>query len=171
MEPKWDGFRLLVAIDRHGRVRVWSRRGTSLAGHLGSLLAPLAEARQGTVVDRELVALSSCHGRAVQDFGAVCRAALHADRRGGQQVLNAARFQHASVCPRCSPSACGRGRGRDPHRVGTGQQQTRQGTHDQAGEEQDDEINEKAHARILPSPGKTTPASRRRGESVFTGVT
>jgi ATP-dependent DNA ligase len=79
MEPKWDGFRLLVAIDQHGRVRAWSRRGTSLGGHLGSVLAPLGEALRGTVVDGELVALSSCDGRAVQDFGAVCRAVLQAD--------------------------------------------------------------------------------------------
>ena len=47
MEPKWDGFRLLVAIDRQGRVRAWSRRGTSLGGDLGPLLAPLAEASGG----------------------------------------------------------------------------------------------------------------------------
>jgi hypothetical protein len=74
-----DGFRLLVAVDQQGRVRAWSRRGTSLGGHLGPLLAPLAEALRGSVVDGELVALSSCDGRAVQDFGAVCRAALQAD--------------------------------------------------------------------------------------------
>ena len=70
---------VLVAVDQQGRVRAWSRRGTSLGGHLGSLLAPLAEPLRGTVVDGELVALSSCDGRAVQDFGAVCRATLHAD--------------------------------------------------------------------------------------------
>jgi ATP-dependent DNA ligase len=79
MEPKWDGFRLLVAIDQHGRVRAWSRRGTSLGDRVGSLLEPLAEAPRGTVVDGELVALSSQDGRAVQDFTAVCRAALQAD--------------------------------------------------------------------------------------------
>jgi ATP-dependent DNA ligase len=79
MEPKWDGFRLLVAIDHHGRIRAWSRRGTSLADRLDSLLAPLAGSPRGTVFDAELVALSSRHGRAVQDFAAVCRATLRAD--------------------------------------------------------------------------------------------
>ncbi len=34
MEPQWDGFRLLVAIDQHGRVRAWSRRGASLGDRL-----------------------------------------------------------------------------------------------------------------------------------------
>jgi ATP-dependent DNA ligase len=67
------------AVGQQGRVRAWSRRGTSLGGHLDSLLAPLAEGPRGTIVDGELVALSSCDGRAVQDFGAVCRAVLHAD--------------------------------------------------------------------------------------------
>ena len=79
MEPKWDGFRLLVAVDQHGRVRAWSRRGASLGERLGSLLEPLAEASRGSVFDGELVALSSLDGRAVQDFTAVCRAALQAD--------------------------------------------------------------------------------------------
>jgi ATP-dependent DNA ligase len=44
MEPKWDGFRLLVSIDQHGRVRAWSRRGAGLRDRLGSLLEPLADA-------------------------------------------------------------------------------------------------------------------------------
>ncbi len=59
MERKWDGFRLLVEIGDHARIRAWSRRGTSLGDRLGSLLAPLAEASRGTVFDAELVALSS----------------------------------------------------------------------------------------------------------------
>ena len=79
MEPKWDGFRLLVGIGDHGRVRAWSRRGASLGDRLGSLLAPLAEAPRGTVFDAELVALSCQDGRAVQDFAAVCRATLQGD--------------------------------------------------------------------------------------------
>ena len=44
MEPKWDGFRLLVAIDDRGHIRAWSRRGASLGDRLGSLLAPFAGA-------------------------------------------------------------------------------------------------------------------------------
>ena len=79
MEPKWDGFRLLVAIDLHGRMRAWSRRGTSLGDRLGSLLEPLVESPRATVFDAELVALSSRDGRGVQDFAAVCRATLQAD--------------------------------------------------------------------------------------------
>jgi ATP-dependent DNA ligase len=79
MEPKWDGFRLLVGIGDHGRIRAWSRRGTSLGDRLGSLLAPLAEVPRGTVFDAELVALSSQDGRAVQDFAAVSRATLQGD--------------------------------------------------------------------------------------------
>src|ERR1700729_2370692 len=62
-----------------GRVRAWSRRGASLGDRLGALLEPLGDAPRGTVVDGELVALSSQDGRAVQDFTAVCRAALQAD--------------------------------------------------------------------------------------------
>ena len=79
MEPKWDGFRLLVTIDLHGRVRAWSRRGSSLGDRLGSLLEPLAELPRATVFDAELVALSSREGRAVQDSAAVSRATLQAD--------------------------------------------------------------------------------------------
>ena len=79
MEPKWDGFRLLVEIGDDARIRAWSRRGTSLGDRLGSLVAPLAEAPRGTVFDAELVALSCQDGRAVQDFAAVCRATLRGD--------------------------------------------------------------------------------------------
>src|SRR5689334_13838631 len=79
MEPKWDGFRLLVAIDKRGRMRAWSRRGATLGDHLGSPLEPLADVPRGTVFDAELVALSSRDGRVVQDFAAVCRATLQGD--------------------------------------------------------------------------------------------
>ena len=44
MEPKWDGFRLLVEVGDDARIRAWSRRGTSLGDRLGSLLEPLAAA-------------------------------------------------------------------------------------------------------------------------------
>jgi len=83
MEPKWDGFRLLVAIDSGGRIRAWSRRGASLGDRLGALLPPVAGAPRGSVFDGELVALSSCDGRAVQDFAAVCQAVLRGDSRRG----------------------------------------------------------------------------------------
>jgi bifunctional non-homologous end joining protein LigD len=79
MEPKWDGFRLLAAIDKRGRVRGWSRRGASLGDRLGSLLEPLADAPRQTVFDAEVVALSSRDGGVVQDFATVCRATLQGD--------------------------------------------------------------------------------------------
>ena len=91
MEPKWDGFRLLVAIDHHGRIRAWSRRGASLGDRLDSLLAPFAATPRGTVFDAELVALSSRDGRAVQDFAAVFRATLQADAAAAR-MLNVVAF-------------------------------------------------------------------------------
>jgi len=86
MEPKWDGFRLLVAIDSGGRIRAWSRRGASLGDRLGALLAPLGGAPWGSVFDGELVALSSRDGRVVQDFAAVCRAVLQGDSAAGSRL-------------------------------------------------------------------------------------
>jgi DNA ligase-1 len=86
MEPKWDGFRLLVEIGDDARICAWSRRGTSLGDRLGSLLAPLAEAPRGTVFDAELVALSSQDVRAVQDFAAVRRATLQGDVAAARQL-------------------------------------------------------------------------------------
>jgi hypothetical protein len=58
---KWDGLRLLVAIDQHRRVRTRSRRGASPGDRLGWLLKPLAEARRGSVFDGELVPLVVAH--------------------------------------------------------------------------------------------------------------
>ena len=79
MEPKWDGFRLLVAVDRNGRTRAWSRRGASLGDRLGTLLDPLETVPHGSVFDAELVALTCRNDFVVQDFASVCRAALQAD--------------------------------------------------------------------------------------------
>lgn len=61
-------------------------RGTGLGDRLDSLLAPLAGSPRGTVFDAELVALSSRDGRAVQDFAAVCRAALQADAAAARKL-------------------------------------------------------------------------------------
>ena len=72
MEPKWDGFRLLVEIDSEGRIRAWSRHGTSLSEHLGGLLEPLLHAPRASIFDAELIALSSRNHGVVQDFAAVC---------------------------------------------------------------------------------------------------
>ena len=35
LEPKWDGYRLLVDVELAGRVRAWSRHGTSLTSQVG----------------------------------------------------------------------------------------------------------------------------------------
>ena len=86
MEPKWDGFRLLVAVDNQRRVRAWSRRGASLGDRLGWLLEPLAQAPRGSVFDGELVALGSRDGRVVQDFGAVCKATLQGNRAAASKL-------------------------------------------------------------------------------------
>jgi ATP-dependent DNA ligase len=74
MQPKWDGFRLLVDVDRGGRLRAWSRHGTNLTARLGSLLECFGAAPPDTVFDGELVALSDCDGSPVQDFATVTRA-------------------------------------------------------------------------------------------------
>jgi bifunctional non-homologous end joining protein LigD len=79
LQPKWDGFRLLVDVDSRGRVRGWSRHGTSLTARLAGLLACFSDVRAGTVFDGELVALGERDGRPAQDFAAVTRAVLTAD--------------------------------------------------------------------------------------------
>ncbi|MGI8712689.1 MAG: hypothetical protein ACR2NR_05785 [Solirubrobacteraceae bacterium] len=78
LQPKWDGFRLLIEVDPDRRVRAWSRHGTSLTARLGGLTAAFAEA-PGSVFDGELVVISERDGRPVQDFAAVCRAVLRGD--------------------------------------------------------------------------------------------
>lgn len=74
MQPKWDGFRLLIEVDRAGRVRAWSRHGTDLTARLGSLLECFAAAPAESIFDGELVALAQRAGRPVQDFATVTRA-------------------------------------------------------------------------------------------------
>ena len=73
LQPKWDGFRLLVEINRDRRRRAWSRHGTDLTTRLGSLLAPFTDVAPGTTFDGELVAVSERHGKPTQDFAAVTR--------------------------------------------------------------------------------------------------
>jgi bifunctional non-homologous end joining protein LigD len=73
LQPKWDGFRLLLEIARDGRTRAWSRHGTDLTSRLGSLLAPFTGVARGTTFDGELVAVSECDGKPIQDFAAVTR--------------------------------------------------------------------------------------------------
>jgi bifunctional non-homologous end joining protein LigD len=86
LEPKWDGFRLLVAVDDGGRIRAWSRHGASLSTRLGALLEPLADSPRRSVFDSELVALSRQAGRVIQDFAAVCRAVLQGEIAAVQQL-------------------------------------------------------------------------------------
>ena len=74
LQPKWDGFRLLVDVGAGGEVRGWSRQGADLTARLGSLLAPFADVAPGTTFDGELVAVGERDGQPVQDFAAVTRA-------------------------------------------------------------------------------------------------
>jgi ATP dependent DNA ligase domain len=74
LQPKWDGFRLLIEARAGGEVRGWSRHGTDLTARLGSLLAPITEVAPGTTFDGELVAVSERDGKPIQDFAAVTRA-------------------------------------------------------------------------------------------------
>jgi bifunctional non-homologous end joining protein LigD len=79
MQPKWDGFRILVAVDTAGRIRAWSRHGTSLTASLGDLLDPFTHVAPSSLFDGELVAVASRDGHPVQDFAAVTRAVLSSD--------------------------------------------------------------------------------------------
>src|SRR5438045_1925210 len=70
LEPKFDGWRVIVAVD--DEVRVWTRRGHDLTGRL-SELAPLADLIDTPVVlDGELVA---GQGRAGDFYGVLPRVA------------------------------------------------------------------------------------------------
>jgi ATP-dependent DNA ligase len=84
LQPKWDGFRLLIDVDDDRRVRAWSRHGTSLTARLGGVGDALAEAPPGSVFDGELVVVSERDGRPVQDFAAVCRAMLRGDAKAAE---------------------------------------------------------------------------------------
>jgi ATP dependent DNA ligase domain len=86
MQPKWDGFRLLIEVDDDRRVRAWSRHGTSLTARLGGLAAAFAEAPSGSVFDGELVVVSERGGRPVQDFAAVSGAVLRGDPRAADDL-------------------------------------------------------------------------------------
>jgi len=77
LQPKWDGFRLLLHVGDGGKVRAWSRHGTDLTDRLGSLLAPFTDVATGTTFDGELVAVSERDGKAAQDFAAVTRAVFN----------------------------------------------------------------------------------------------
>ena len=74
LEPKYDGYRLLVETRADGRVCAWSRHGTSLTEQLRELLEPFSALDAGWVFDGELIALTNRDGRPAQDFAAVGRA-------------------------------------------------------------------------------------------------
>ena len=79
LQPKWDGFRLLIEVGADSRVRAWSRHGTSLTGRLGGVIDAFADTPAGSVFDGELVAVSERDGRPTQDFATVGRAVLRGD--------------------------------------------------------------------------------------------
>jgi ATP dependent DNA ligase domain len=74
LQPKWDGFRLLVDVGVGGEVRGWSRHGADPTTRLGSLLAPFTDVAPGTTFDGELVVVTERDGKPAQDFAAVTRA-------------------------------------------------------------------------------------------------
>jgi ATP-dependent DNA ligase len=80
LEPKYDGYRLLVETRADGRVCAWSRHGTSLTEPLRELLTPFSALGAGWVFDGELIALEDRAGHPVQDFAAVGRAVFGRDR-------------------------------------------------------------------------------------------
>jgi ATP-dependent DNA ligase len=73
LQPKWDGFRLLVDVRPDGGVRAWSRHGADLTARLGGLLASFADVAPGTTFDGELVAVAEPDDQPAQDFAAVTR--------------------------------------------------------------------------------------------------
>jgi bifunctional non-homologous end joining protein LigD len=81
LEPKFDGFRVLIEVANDRRARAWSRHGTDLTGSVGDLLEAFGDVPPGTIFDGELVALTERHGRPAQNFAAVCRAVLNGDAR------------------------------------------------------------------------------------------
>lgn len=83
LQPKWDGFRLLVDIDAKGRARGWSRHGTNLTLRLRAILARFEGAAPGTMFDGELVVVSERAGQPTQDFAAVTRAVFTGDSCAG----------------------------------------------------------------------------------------
>jgi hypothetical protein len=79
LQPKWDGYRLLIEVGVGGRVRAWSRHGASLTPVLADLIARFVETSAGSVFDGELIAIDERGGRPTQDFAAVGRAVFGGD--------------------------------------------------------------------------------------------
>jgi bifunctional non-homologous end joining protein LigD len=70
-EPKWDGFRAIVHV--HGRVVVWSRRGTDLTDRFPEVAGLGGAVPADTVLDGELVVFD---GAGRLDFDAIRRRGL-----------------------------------------------------------------------------------------------
>lgn len=67
-EPKWDGWRALTTVDRHGEIGVWSRRGTAYKKSFPEVVfAAKNYLPPDTVIDGELV----CWRDGRLDFGGV----------------------------------------------------------------------------------------------------
>lgn len=86
LQPKWDGFRLLIEVGVDRRVRAWSRNGASLTSRLGGLAASFADAPARSVFDGELVVVSDRGRGPVQDFAAVCRSVLRGDSAAAEDL-------------------------------------------------------------------------------------
>jgi ATP-dependent DNA ligase len=72
LQPKWDGYRVLVEVAAGGRARAWTRHGTSLSGRVGDLEQLVAAAvPTGTILDGELVVLVAGAAGPVQSFAAI----------------------------------------------------------------------------------------------------
>jgi hypothetical protein len=58
LQPKWDGFRLLIGVDDAGRTRAWSRSGANLTEGVAALVAVFEGAARGSIFDGEVVAVA-----------------------------------------------------------------------------------------------------------------
>jgi ATP-dependent DNA ligase len=86
LQPKWDGFRLLIEVRQDGRPRAWSRQGVNLIARLPGLPHGFEAAAFGSLFDDELVAVGCNEQRPVQDFAMVCRAVLRGDRAAADRL-------------------------------------------------------------------------------------
>lgn len=71
-EPKWDGFRAIVAVDLGGRVEIGSRGSKPLTRYFPELVAQFAsQLPAGTVVDGEIVVRVQAEGGERLDWSAL----------------------------------------------------------------------------------------------------
>jgi DNA ligase-1 len=96
LQPKWDGFRLLIEVGVGGEVRGWSWHGTDLTARLGSWLGAFADVASGTTFDGELVVVTERDGKPAQDFAAVTRS-VFTGRRHARERLRFVAFDVLAV--------------------------------------------------------------------------